>query len=675
MHKDYSPVLLNENKTRKRKPIDDSEKVVIKASHVCLDFDRQINEYSSVKELVIDSLKGKRRKEKFRALDDISFRIKKGEVVGIIGTNGAGKSTLLKVVSGALKPTSGKMRVDKRKVQILTLGTGFDMELTGKENVYLNGSIIGYTKEFIDEHYDEIVDFAELGDFMNEKVKNYSSGMVSRLGFAIATVGNAAEILILDEVLSVGDKLFREKSLARVKEMIHGGSTVLMVSHSTATIRDNCTKAIWIEKGHLVEVGDAKEVCTRYDKYDGNIDELLPEISNNRVRVESIHISRKRRLKQIAIIIAVIVLAVGIFFLTRIKNNHTGVSSGEQVQSVTVSRQEAKNLLEASDIEKLDYVEYVTLGDDIGLVQITEDDVSESGLNTKEIYENRKRIVDALIGELVKKSTFTGKADELVEQRYREELKKQEGAADKKNISIEEYVKNAGFESYGEFVSKLKLQCENDIKRELVIYALSYTYELELSSKQYEAAAAQMASVYGYKSVTTLLDEKGVATVRLYAMAYSNYGIARTLIDSNIVAEIRDGIQEINDVIKQDEAESKDERLDNISASQEQYETSQIQENQNAPTSSLDNKTNVSETSPAVTKSETKPPETSSTQQPETTIAVTEPETRPSETSSTQQPETTTATESTGLETSSENVTETRDEKYSDSSMENYKAD
>lgn len=628
MHKDDNPVLLNENRTRKRRPIDDAEKVVIRASHVCLDFDRQINEFSSVKELVIDSLKGKKRKEKFRALDDISFSIRKGEVVGIIGTNGAGKSTLLKVISGALKPTSGRMRVDKRKVQILTLGTGFDMELTGRENVYLNGSIIGYTKEFIDEHYDEIVDFAELGDFMNEKVKNYSSGMVSRLGFAIATVGNAAEILILDEVLSVGDKIFRQKSLARVKEMIHGGSTVLMVSHSTATIRDNCTKAIWIEKGHLVEMGDAKEVCARYDKYDGNIDELLPEISNNRVRIESIRISRKRRLKQMAFIVTVIVIAAAVFLLTRIrKNHHTGESPGEPVQSVTVSKQEAKNLLEAADIEKLDYSKYVTLGDDIGLAQITDDDISESGKDTKEVYENRKRIVDALIGELVKKSSFTDKADELIEQRYKEELKRHEDAAGKKNISIEEYAKNAGFKSYGEFTSKLKFQSESDIKRELVIYALSYTYELELSGKQYEAAASQMASIYGYKSVTALLDDKGVATVRLYAMAYSDYGIAKTLIESNIVAEKTDDAQGIADVIKQDEAESKDERLDNISASQEQRETereSYIEsESQTVPISNSDDNSDTAapnpHPNPAVTEPETKTTETESSQEQETT--------------------------------------------------------
>lgn len=249
--------------------------VVIKGNNICMDFDRAVNEYTSIKELAIQTVKGKRVKEKFRALDNISFEIQKGEVIGVIGTNGAGKSTLLKIIAGAMHPTSGSVEVDKSKIQILTLGTGFDMELTGKENVYLNGAIIGYEKEFIDANYDKIVEFAELQDFMNEKVKNYSSGMVSRLGFAIATVGEAAEILILDEVLSVGDRIFRQKSMKRIKEMIHGGSTVIMVSHSTETIKENCDRAIWIEKGQMIAMGDAKVLCAEYDKYDGDLEKVM----------------------------------------------------------------------------------------------------------------------------------------------------------------------------------------------------------------------------------------------------------------------------------------------------------------------------------------------------------------------------------------------------------------
>jgi len=163
-------------------------------------------------------------------------------------------------------PTEGEVKVDRRKIQLLTLGTGFDHELTGRENVYLNGALIGYTKEYIDEKFDDIVAFAELEGFMDEKVKNYSSGMVSRLGFAIATIRNTPEILILDEVLSVGDMFFRKKSEARIQQMIHGGSTVLIVSHSTGVIRKNCTKVVWIEKGKLQAVGDPKTVCDAYEK-------------------------------------------------------------------------------------------------------------------------------------------------------------------------------------------------------------------------------------------------------------------------------------------------------------------------------------------------------------------------------------------------------------------------
>lgn len=276
--KKEKPLATDRFRKQVRSPeLSDRPPIVIQALHVCMDFDRAVNEYSSIKELAIQTIKGQRIKEKYRALDDISFDIRKGSIVGIIGTNGAGKSTLLKIISGALTPTGGIMRVNKNKVQILTLGTGFDVELTGRENVYLNGAIIGYDREFIDEHYEEIVEFAELSDFMNEKVKNYSSGMVSRLGFAIATVGPPPEILILDEVLSVGDQLFQKKSLKKVKELIHGGSTVLMVSHSTKTIRENCDKAIWIEKGHMVAMGDAKEICDRYDKYDGDLERVLME--------------------------------------------------------------------------------------------------------------------------------------------------------------------------------------------------------------------------------------------------------------------------------------------------------------------------------------------------------------------------------------------------------------
>lgn len=243
---------------------------VIKVCDVTMEFHLSSVNPSGLKEYMIQLIKREVKYKRLFALYHVSFNVYKGEIVGIIGTNGSGKSTLLKIVSGALKPTSGHVEVDRRKIQLLTLGTGFDMELTARENVFLNGSIIGYSREFLESHYDEIVAFAELEDFMDQKVKNFSSGMVSRLGFSIATAGDAAEILILDEVLSVGDEFFRKKSLKRVKEMIHGGSTVLMVSHGMGTIIDNCTKCVWIEKGELRMIGEPKTVCAEYRKMNDN---------------------------------------------------------------------------------------------------------------------------------------------------------------------------------------------------------------------------------------------------------------------------------------------------------------------------------------------------------------------------------------------------------------------
>ncbi|MGN0432255.1 MAG: ATP-binding cassette domain-containing protein [Lachnospiraceae bacterium] len=240
------------------------EQTVIDVKHVTMKFRLAQEESSSLKEYMIRTVKGQNHYHYLTALDDISFEVKQGDVVGIIGTNGSGKSTILKIISGALNPTEGYVEVDKSKVQILTLGTGFDMELTARENVYLNGAIIGYTKEYIDEKYDDIVAFAELEGFMDERMKNFSSGMVSRLGFAIATMRDTPEILILDEVLSVGDMFFKAKSMKRIKEMIHGGATVLIVSHSPEVIIQNCNRAVWIEKGVLQMIGTPREVCAAY---------------------------------------------------------------------------------------------------------------------------------------------------------------------------------------------------------------------------------------------------------------------------------------------------------------------------------------------------------------------------------------------------------------------------
>ena len=247
--------------------VNDREIVV---KNVTMEFKKVKDEATSIKEFLIRKIKGRQNYEIFKALDNINFDVKRGEIVGIIGTNGSGKSTMLKIISGALIPTRGTVIVDRRKVQLLTLGTGFDTELTGRENIYLNGAIIGYSKDFIDLKYNEIVKFAELEGFMEEKVRNYSSGMVSRLGFAIATAREAPEILILDEVLSVGDIFFRQKSEKRIQQMIHGGSTVLIVSHSTSVIRKNCTKVVWIEKGRLIKSGNPKEICDAYERMGAN---------------------------------------------------------------------------------------------------------------------------------------------------------------------------------------------------------------------------------------------------------------------------------------------------------------------------------------------------------------------------------------------------------------------
>lgn len=251
-------------KKRKKKGKKLQEDIVIDIRNVCMHFKVAEEGAESLKEFLIRTITRKNKHHLLEALDDISFQVKRGEIVGIIGRNGAGKSTLLKIISGALRPTRGTVVVDRNKLQLLTLGTGFDFELTAKENVYLNGAIIGYSKEYLDANYDKIVEFAELDGFMGEKVKNFSSGMISRLGFAIATVQNAAEILILDEVLSVGDLHFREKSLKRIQEMIYGGATVLIVSHSLDVIVKHCTRVLWLEKGKLVRAGNAKEVCAEY---------------------------------------------------------------------------------------------------------------------------------------------------------------------------------------------------------------------------------------------------------------------------------------------------------------------------------------------------------------------------------------------------------------------------
>ena len=217
----------------------------------------------SAKEYLVQWLRGKIRYEEFWALRGISFEVKQGEVLGIIGSNGAGKSTLLKVISGILKPTEGSVAVGGTVVPMLELGSGFDFDLTGRENIFLNGAILGYSEDFLTERYEEICAFSELGKFIDVPIRNYSSGMLMRLAFSVATVVDP-DILIVDEILAVGDAAFQEKSKKRMLELMGGGTTVLFVSHSLEQIQEMCDRVVWLEHGQLRMIGDVKTVCAAY---------------------------------------------------------------------------------------------------------------------------------------------------------------------------------------------------------------------------------------------------------------------------------------------------------------------------------------------------------------------------------------------------------------------------
>lgn len=238
---------------------------IVKVEDVSLKFNIDANRATSLKEFCVRWIKKdlKQREKEFWALKNISFEVEKGDVIGIIGHNGAGKSTLLKVVSGIMKPTKGSLQAKGNVVPMLELGSGFDMELTGRENIYLNGAIMGYSKEFLDEKYDEIIQFSELGDFIEAPIRTYSSGMLARLAFSIACIVEP-EILIVDEILSVGDADFQEKSRKRMMELMGGGTTVFFVSHNLEQIKEMCNKVLWLEHGEMVEYGEMEEVCKEY---------------------------------------------------------------------------------------------------------------------------------------------------------------------------------------------------------------------------------------------------------------------------------------------------------------------------------------------------------------------------------------------------------------------------
>ena len=241
-----------------------SEKA-IELNHVGMKFNLSSEKVDSLKEYFIKFVKKDIKHDEFWALKDINIEVKKGDRLGILGLNGAGKSTLLKVIAGVYNPTEGDVYRKGVIAPLIELGAGFDPQYTGSENIYLYGAVLGYSKKFISEKYDEIVKFSELEKFMDVPLKNYSSGMKSRLGFAIATTVQP-DILILDEILSVGDAKFRKKSQKKVQSMFDKGVTVLFVSHNIEQVKDLCNKAILLEHGRIIASGDAEEVCEVYEE-------------------------------------------------------------------------------------------------------------------------------------------------------------------------------------------------------------------------------------------------------------------------------------------------------------------------------------------------------------------------------------------------------------------------
>jgi len=236
---------------------------VVKVDGVSMMFNLSSERIDSIKEYLIKTLRRELHYQEFWALKNISFELEKGDSLGIIGLNGSGKSTLLKVISGILKPTKGSVVTAGSIAPLIELGAGFDANLSARENIYLNGAILGYDHKYMEQRFDEIIAFAELQDFVDTAIKNYSSGMVARLGFAIATM-NVPDILIIDEILAVGDYKFQEKSFRRMQEMIQSGATVVFVSHSIEQVKQICRKALWLERGEMKAFGASKRVCAAY---------------------------------------------------------------------------------------------------------------------------------------------------------------------------------------------------------------------------------------------------------------------------------------------------------------------------------------------------------------------------------------------------------------------------
>lgn len=239
--------------------------IMVKVDNLGICFNLAKERVDSLKEYFLKFTKGSLHFEEFWALKDVSIEIKRGDFYGLVGINGSGKSTLLKTIAGVFKPTEGKVTVNGTIAPLIELGAGFDMDLTARENIYLNGAVLGFSKKFMDEHFQDIVDFSELHDFLDVPLKNYSSGMVARIAFAIATVVDP-DILIADEVLSVGDYAFQEKCEKRMAQLLANGTTVIFVSHSTEQVKRLCNKATWLEHGKIIMTGDAETVCDAYSK-------------------------------------------------------------------------------------------------------------------------------------------------------------------------------------------------------------------------------------------------------------------------------------------------------------------------------------------------------------------------------------------------------------------------
>jgi len=236
---------------------------IIEVENVSMRFNLYKEKVDSIKEYFIKLAKGTLHYEEFWALRDISFSLGKGDSLGLVGRNGSGKSTLLKLLAGVMKATSGSVRVGGSVAPLIELGAGFDMDLTAKENIYLNGAVLGYSKKEMDGHFDKIVEFSELEEFLDVPVKNFSSGMFARLGFSIATVG-VPDVFIVDEILAVGDFKFQEKCQDRIQSMLKGGTTLLFVSHSAEQVMELCTKALWLDGGKMKMFGEVSHVCEAY---------------------------------------------------------------------------------------------------------------------------------------------------------------------------------------------------------------------------------------------------------------------------------------------------------------------------------------------------------------------------------------------------------------------------